>query len=99
LETALSMKPEYILVDELAHSNITGSKHNKRYQDIIELLDDGINVLTTLNVQHIESRSETVEKITETPIRETVPDTIIDLAEDIELIDIPIEELLKRLKE
>jgi len=99
LERAIELKPEYILVDELAHSNMPGSKHNKRYQDVIELLENGINVLTTVNVQHIESRSKTVEQITGIPIQETVPDSIIELAENIELIDLPIEELLKRLSD
>ena len=99
LEKALESKPEYILVDELAHSNIQGSIHSKRYQDVLQLLENGINVLTTINVQHIESRSKTVEQITGVPILETVPDSIIELANDIEVIDIPVEELLKRLEE
>lgn len=99
LEKALELKPEYILVDELAHTNIQGSLHSKRYQDVQELLENGINVLTTINVQHIESRSKTVEHITGVPIQETVPDSIIELANDIEVIDIPVEELLKRLED
>ena len=99
LETAIEIKPDYILIDELAHSNVPGLKHSKRYQDVLELLDYGINVLTTINVQHIESRSKTVEQITGVAIQETVPDSIIDLAENIEVIDIPVEELLKRLDE
>lgn len=99
IEEALALKPEYILIDELAHTNITGAKHKKRYQDVLELLENGINVLTTLNVQHIESRSETVENIIGINIRETVPDSIIEIAEYIELVDLPIDELLKRLNE
>jgi two-component system, OmpR family, sensor histidine kinase KdpD len=99
LEKVLQLKPEYVIVDELAHSNIQGLKHSKRYQDVLELLDNGISVLTTLNVQHIESRSKTVEKITGIPIHETVPDSVIEIAENIELIDLPIEELLQRLSE
>ena len=99
LEKAIELKPDYILVDELAHTNAPGLKHSKRYQDVLELLDNGINVLTTLNVQHIESRSKTVEQITGIPIHETVPDSIIEIAENIELIDLPIEELLQRLSE
>jgi two-component system sensor histidine kinase KdpD len=99
LEKALELKPEYILIDELAHTNIQGSLHSKRYQDVQELLENGINVLTTINVQHIESRSKTVEQITGVPIQETVPDSIIEMANDIEVIDIPVEELLKRLEE
>ncbi len=99
LEKTLELRPEYVIVDELAHTNMAGTKHSKRYQDVLELLDNGINVFTTLNVQHIESRSKTVEQITGVSINETVPDSIIELAEDIELIDLPIEELLKRLYE
>lgn len=99
LESVLELKPEFVIVDELAHSNIQGLKHSKRYQDVLELLDNGINVLTTLNVQHIESRSKTVEQITGIPIHETVPDSVIEIAENIELIDLPIEELLQRLSE
>lgn len=99
LEKALELKPEYILVDELAHTNVPGSKHNKRYQDVIELLENGINVLTTLNVQHIESRSKTVEQITGIQIHETVPDSLIEIAENVELIDLTVEELLARLQD
>jgi two-component system sensor histidine kinase KdpD len=99
LEKTLELKPDLVLVDELAHTNLPGMKHNKRYQDIEELLENGINVFTTVNVQHIESRSRTVEYITGIPIHETVPDSIIELADDIELIDLPIEELLRRLNE
>lgn len=99
LEKTLELKPDVVLVDELAHSNVPGTKHSKRYQDVIELLDNGINVFTTINVQHIESRSKTVEQITGISIQETVPDSIIELADDIEVIDLPVEELLKRLEE
>ncbi len=99
LEKAIELKPDYILVDELAHSNIQSMKHPKRYQDVLDLLENGINVLTTLNVQHIESRSKTVEQITGVKINETVPDSIVEIAEIVELIDLPIEELLQRLKD
>ena len=99
LEKTLELAPEYVLVDELAHTNVPGAKHKKRYQDVIELLEKGINVFTTVNVQHIESRSKTVEQITGIAVQETVPDSIIELADDIEIIDLPIEELLKRLNE
>jgi two-component system sensor histidine kinase KdpD len=99
LEKALELKPDYILVDELAHTNIPGLKHNKRFQDVLELIENGINVLTTLNVQHIESRSKTVEQITGTSVHETVPDSVLEIADSIELVDIPIEELQQRLKE
>lgn len=99
LERTLELHPEFVLVDELAHTNVPDSKHEKRYQDVLELLDNGINVFTTVNVQHIESRSKTVEQITGVPVRETVPDSVIELADDIEVIDLPIEELLKRMSE
>ncbi|MFA5162600.1 MAG: ATP-binding protein [Elusimicrobiales bacterium] len=99
LDTLLARKPEYALVDELAHTNIPGSRHEKRWQDIAELLDHGINVLTTLNIQHVESRKEEVELVTGAPVRETVPDSVIERAEQIELVDIPPETLLERLAE
>lgn len=95
----LKRKPEYALVDELAHTNVPGSRHEKRWQDIVELLDHGINVYTTLNIQHVESRKEDVELITGIVIRETVPDSVIERAEQIELVDIPPETLLGRLAE
>lgn len=99
LEKILELKPQLILIDELAHTNVPGSKHPKRWQDVIELLDAGIDVYTTLNVQHLESRKDLVESITGIPVYETVPDLILERATSIELIDIPPGELLKRLKE
>jgi two-component system sensor histidine kinase KdpD len=99
IDAILNRNPSLVLVDELAHSNIPGSRHAKRYQDVLELLSKGIDVFTTLNIQHLESRSETVREITGTTIRETVPDTIFDRADEIELVDITVDELLQRLKE
>jgi two-component system sensor histidine kinase KdpD len=99
LDAALRRRPEVILVDELAHTNAEGMRHMKRYSDITELLDNGINVYTTLNVQHVKSQSDVVEQITGIKIRETVPDSILDSADSIELIDISPEGLLKRLSE
>ena len=99
LDAVLQRMPEIVLVDELAHTNVPDSRHPKRYQDVIELLDHGINVYTTLNVQHLESRAGTVSEITGTPVRETVPDSLLDLAKEIELVDISPQELLKRLAE
>lgn len=99
IDRALQRKPQLILIDELAHTNIPGSRHPKRWQDVVEILDNGINVYTTLNVQHIESLKDVVEQITEITIRETVPDQVIDQATLIELIDITPDELLRRLKE
>ena len=87
------------LVDELAHTNAPDSRHPKRYQDVEELLEAGIDVYTTLNIQHIESLQSTVSQITGVWVHETVPDTVIDNAAEIELVDLPPEELLKRLKE
>ncbi len=97
LETALEKKPGLIIVDELAHTNAPGSRHNKRYLDVLELLDNGIDVYTALNVQHIESLSDTVSKITGIHVTETVPDSILEVAEEIELVDISPDELLQRL--
>lgn len=99
IETIINLKPDFVLIDELAHTNAPGSKHNKRYQDVQELLNAGINVYSTLNVQHIESQSDHIGEITGINISETIPDSIIDLADEIELIDIPTEDLLQRLKE
>lgn len=99
LETIIKTKPDLVLVDELAHTNMPGSRHPKRWQDVIEILDAGIDVYTTLNVQHVESRKDIVEGLTGIQIRETVPDLILERASSIELIDIPPPELLKRLHE
>ncbi|HWM29728.1 MAG TPA: sensor histidine kinase KdpD [Woeseiaceae bacterium] len=99
LAAALARKPALILVDELAHLNAEGLLHAKRYQDVLELLDAGIDVYTTVNVQHIESLNDVVAQITGIPVRETVPDSIIERADEIELVDIPPDDLLQRLKE
>jgi two-component system sensor histidine kinase KdpD len=99
LDAILKLKPDYVLVDELAHTNIEGARHKKRYQDVQELLDHGINVYTTLNVQHVESLIDTVQQITGITVHETVPDSVLDRADEIDLVDLPTEELLKRLAE
>jgi two-component system, OmpR family, sensor histidine kinase KdpD len=96
LDAVLARRPQLALVDELAHTNAPGSRHPKRYQDVLELLDAGIDVFTTLNVQHVESRAEAVRQITGITIRETLPDTTLDGAE-FELVDLPPEELRARL--
>ncbi len=98
LDRLLARRPRLAIVDELPHTNIPGSRHAKRYQDVIELLDAGIDVYTTMNVQHAESRVDTVRQITGSTVQETVPDSVLDRAE-MALIDLPPEELLKRLDE
>ena len=99
LDAALARKPELLLLDELAHTNAPGCRHAKRWQDAQELLDAGINVYTTLNVQHLESLNDVVAQITHIQVRETVPDSILERADEIELVDIAPEELLERLRE
>jgi len=99
IDAALQRNPALILVDELAHTNAPGSRHLKRWQDVEELLDKGIDVYTTLNVQHCESANDVVAQITGIIVRETVPDTLVEKADEIELVDLPTEDLLKRLKE
>lgn len=99
LEEILRRRPELVVVDELAHTNIPGSRHEKRYQDVLEILDAQIDVYTAFNVQHLESRKDSVEAITGIPIHETVPDSMLERASQVELVDIAPSELLKRLKE
>jgi two-component system sensor histidine kinase KdpD len=99
LDAALARGPGLILLDELAHTNVPGSRHRRRWQDVEELLDAGIDVYTTLNVQHVESLVDVVAQITGTSIRETVPDSILDRADEIELVDLPPDDLLQRLRE
>ena len=99
IDAVLERKPKYVLVDELAHTNVPGSRHTKRYQDVEEILNAGINVYTTLNIQHIESINDIVRQITGVEVKETVPDRIVELTDKIELVDLPIEELIERLHE
>jgi two-component system sensor histidine kinase KdpD len=99
LEEIIRRKPEIVLVDELAHTNAPGSRHTKRHQDVEELLNAGIDVDTTLNVQHLESLNDIIYQIIGIRVRETVPDTVITAADEIKLIDLPPDELLKRLSE
>jgi two-component system sensor histidine kinase KdpD len=99
LEAALVRKPQLVLVDELAHSNAFSVRNKKRYQDVEELLNAGIDVYTTVNVQHIESLNDIIEGITKIPVRETIPDYIFDHADKVMLVDVDPEELLKRFKE
>lgn len=99
LEKVFTRKPKLVLVDELAHTDAPGLRNAKRYQDIEEILNAGIDVYTTMNVQHIESLNDIVFQITNIRMRETVPDTVVEAADEIKLIDLPPEELLKRLHE
>ncbi|MBV8047717.1 MAG: sensor histidine kinase KdpD [Paludibacterium sp.] len=97
LDAALALKPPLILIDEFAHSNVPGSRHPKRWQDVDELLAAGIDVYTTLNVQHLESLNDVVGQITGIVVRETLPDKVFDSAEEVALVDLPPEELIGRL--
>lgn len=97
LDAILLRRPELALVDELAHTNAPRSRHPKRYEDVLELLDAGISVYTTLNVQHIESRVDVVQQITGVDVKETVPDSVLDRADEIQLVDLTPEELRERL--
>jgi two-component system sensor histidine kinase KdpD len=99
LDAVLARKPQIALVDDLAHSNAPGCRHRKRWRDVFELLDAGIDVYTTLNVQHLESLNDVVRQITDVAVRETLPDSALDRADEIELVDLPPDDLLQRLKE
>jgi two-component system sensor histidine kinase KdpD len=99
LDAVIELKPELALVDELAHTNAPGSRHPKRYQDVEEMLEAGIDVYSTLNIQHLESLRDSVAQITSVWVRESVPDSVIDEASEIELIDLPPDDLLQRLNE
>jgi two-component system, OmpR family, sensor histidine kinase KdpD len=99
IDAALKRKPSLILVDELAHTNAPDSRHKKRWQDVFELLEAGINVYTTLNVQHLESLNDVIAQITGIRVRETLPDSVLDSADEIGLVDLAPEEILQRLKE
>ena len=99
LDALLARRPSLALVDELAHTNAPGSRHPKRYQDVEELLDAGIDVLTTLNIQHVESLNDVVASITRIRVRETVPDGVLDRADDIEVVDLNPDDLIQRLKD
>src|SRR5512138_1447351 len=99
VDAILKRRSQLILVDEFAHTNAPGSRHPKRYQDVEEILDAGIDVYTTFNIQHLESLKDIVAQVTGVIVRETVPDRVIDEASEIEVIDLPPDELLVRLEE
>ncbi|MBP6180124.1 MAG: sensor histidine kinase KdpD, partial [Anaerolineales bacterium] len=99
VDAVIQRKPQLVLVDEFAHTNVPGSRHAKRYQDVQEILAAGIDVYTTLNIQHLESLNDIVAQVTGVIVRETIPDRVIDEASEIEVIDLPPDELLVRLQE
>jgi two-component system sensor histidine kinase KdpD len=99
LDAALALHPQLLIVDELAHANAPGVAHTKRWQDVMQLLDAGIDVYTTLNVQHLESLNDVIAQITGVVVRETVPDSILEQADEVELVDLPPDDLLERLRE
>src|SRR6201996_3741720 len=98
-DAILQRKPALVLVDELAHSNVEGSRHPKRFLDVEELLGAGIDVFTTVNIQHLESLNDIIAQITRIRVRETVPDAVLDEADEIELVDLTADDLLQRLRE
>ena len=99
VEAAIARRPKLLLVDEFAHSNAPGSLHPKRYQDVEEILRAGIDVWTTMNIQHLESLTDVIERIAGITVRETVPDKVLEAADEIVVVDLPPDELIKRLKE
>ncbi|MDD9267018.1 histidine kinase [Paenibacillus sp. GCM10023248] len=98
-EAIIRLRPEVVLVDELAHTNVPGSKHKKRYEDVLDILEAGISVIATLNVQHLESLNDAVEQITGIRVRETVPDSLLRAADEVQLIDVAPEALRQRMRE
>src|SRR5471030_2729914 len=99
LNAIINLRPEVVIVDELAHSNIEGSKNEKRWQDVVDILNAGINVISAVNIQHIESLNEEVEKITGATINERIPDRVLQMADEVVNIDLTVDELIQRLKE
>ena len=97
LDAILLRHPQIVLVDELAHRNVPNSRHERRWQDVNELLDAGIDVFTTINIQHLESLNDVMYQITSIRVNETVPDRVFDRIRDIRLIDLPVSELIERL--
>ena len=99
LDAVLARKPTLCVVDELAHTNVPGSRHEKRYQDVQELLDAGIGVMTAVNIQHLETLNDAVSRVTGVRVRETVPDTLLDRADEVVNVDVTVEELHSRLRQ
>ncbi len=99
IQAVISLRPEVVVIDELAHTNIEGSKNEKRWQDVVDILEAGINVITAVNIQHIESLNETVKEITGIEVKERIPDSMLALADEVVNIDLTADELIARLKE
>jgi two-component system, OmpR family, sensor histidine kinase KdpD len=99
VDAILTRKPQVCVVDELAHTNVPGSRHEKRYQDVLDLLDAGIHVMTAVNIQHLETLNDAVAKVTGVRVRETVPDTFLDRADEVINVDVTVEELRNRLRQ
>jgi two-component system sensor histidine kinase KdpD len=99
VDAILRRKPQLCVVDELAHTNAPGSRHEKRYQDVLELLDAGIGVLTAVNIQHLETLNDAVGRVTGVRVRETVPDTLLDRASEVVNVDVTVQELQSRLRQ
>jgi len=99
VDAILARKPQLCMVDELAHTNVSGSRHEKRYQDVLEILDSGIGVMTAVNIQHLETLNDAVGRVTGARVRETVPDTFLDRADEVVNVDVTVEELRSRLRQ
>ena len=99
LDAVIARRPQLAVIDELAHSNVPGSRHEKRYQDVLEIVDTGINVMTAVNIQHLETLNDAVSRVTGVRVRETVPDTFFDRADEVINVDVTVEELRERLKQ
>jgi two-component system sensor histidine kinase KdpD len=99
VDAILARKPQLCVVDELAHSNVPGSRHEKRYQDVLELLDHGVSVMTAVNIQHLETLNDAVGRVTAVRVRETVPDTFLDRADEVVNVDVTVDELRSRLRQ
>ena len=98
VDAIVARRPEWVLVDELAHTNAPGSRHEKRYQDVLEILEAGINVMTAVNIQHLETLNDAVARATGVRVRETVPDTFVDRADEVVNVDVTVEELRQRMR-
>jgi two-component system sensor histidine kinase KdpD len=99
VDAILARRPQVVVVDELAHTNVPGSRHEKRYEDVLEILDAGINVMTAVNIQHLETLNDAVARVTGVRVRETVPDTFLDRADEVINVDVTVEELRNRLRQ